>query len=133
TAYSTQSGEEYHFKGLGGLPDGLTHNPRPSEFHVWEGGVWVLDASAKADAEREAAMAASPRPSEFHEWQDGEWVLDEFAQHTAAVAAERAWRDKSIAETDFLAMPDYPLTEAARSELYAYRQSLRDWPQAEAF
>lgn len=74
-------------------------------------------------------MAANPRPSEFHEWRDGEWALDEVAQKSA----ERAWRDARIGATDFLAMPDYPLSEAARAELYAYRQALRDWPQSEAF
>lgn len=46
---------------------------------------------------------------------------------------ERRWRDARIAETDYLAMPDYPLTDAQRGELYAYRQALRDWPAAGGF
>lgn len=132
-AYSTQTGEVFHFEGLGGLPDGLTLDPRPSEFHYWESGAWVLDEAAKADAEREAAQAANPRPSEFHHWENGAWVLDEIAQQAAALVAERAWRDARIASTDFLAMPDYPLGEPLKAELYAYRQALRDWPQSPAF
>lgn len=46
---------------------------------------------------------------------------------------ERVWRDRQIAATDYLAMPDYPLTDAQRGELYAYRQALRDWPSADSF
>lgn len=46
---------------------------------------------------------------------------------------ERVWRDGEIAHTDYLAMPDYPLTDAQRTELYAYRQALRDWPSADSF
>lgn len=99
-AYSTQTGEVFHFEGLGDLPDGLTLDPRPSEFHYWENGAWVLD---------------------------------EIAQQAAALVAERAWRDARIASTDFLAMPDYPLGEPLKAELYAYRQALRDWPQSAEF
>ena len=40
----------------------------------------------------------------------------------------RAERDKRIEETDYMAMPDYPLTDAKRKKLLAYRQALRDLP-----
>lgn len=46
---------------------------------------------------------------------------------------ERAWRDSVIAQTDYLAMPDYPLTEEARSKILEYRQQLRDWPSTSYF
>ncbi|WP_323115106.1 tail fiber assembly protein [Pseudomonas guariconensis] len=46
---------------------------------------------------------------------------------------ERAWRDEVISRTDYLAMPDYPLTEDARAQLLDYRQQLRDWPSMGAF
>lgn len=49
------------------------------------------------------------------------------------MAVERAWRDSRIAATDYLAMPDYPLTDTERTELYTYRQALRDWPASAAF
>lgn len=78
-------------------------------------------------------LTPDPRPGPYHAWLSGVWMLDEAAQLAAVQAAERAWRDAQIAGTDYLAMPDYPLTEAARSELYAYRQALRDWPQSGAF
>lgn len=46
---------------------------------------------------------------------------------------ERIWRDRQIAVTDYLAMPDYPLTDTERTDLYTYRQALRDWPASTAF
>ena len=41
---------------------------------------------------------------------------------------EREWR---IRATDYLAMPDYPLTDEQRAEVMAYRQALRDLPAQE--
>lgn len=40
----------------------------------------------------------------------------------------RGLRDAKIAETDYLVTPDYPLTEAGRAKVVAYRQALRDLP-----
>lgn len=61
------------------------------------------------------------------------YTPDHAAELAAAIAAERIWRDLQLAATDYLTMPDYPLTETARAELIAYRQALRDWPQSEDF
>lgn len=52
---------------------------------------------------------------------------DEFA------AQVRAERDSKIAETDFLAMPDYPLSEGECAIVMTYRQALRDVPTQEGF
>lgn len=50
------------------------------------------------------------------------------------VAAQvRGERDAKIAATDFLAMPDYPLSEEDRAVVTAYRQALRDVPAQEGF
>lgn len=47
----------------------------------------------------------------------------------AEYAAEaRVKRDALLAETDFMMMPDYPLSEAKRQALTVYRQALRDVP-----
>lgn len=100
TVYDTQTGAAQPYTELGELPAGLTTEPWPGPFHVW---------------------------------QDGAWVLDDAAQLAATQDSERAWRDGRIAATDYLAMPDYPLTDAQRGELYAYRQALRDWPSADSF
>ncbi|OLA92024.1 MAG: hypothetical protein BHW61_01495 [Sutterella sp. 63_29] len=45
----------------------------------------------------------------------------------------RAERDMKIAETDYLAMPDYPLSDGERVQVFAYRQALRDVPTQEGF
>lgn len=45
----------------------------------------------------------------------------------------RAERDMKIAETDYLAMPDYPLSDEDKATVMAYRQALRDIPSQEGF
>lgn len=100
TYYRTATGERVEHVELGDLPEGLTTEPRPSQFHAWDGSGWALDEAEQLDA---------------------------------ALMVERVWRNGRITATDYLAMPDYPLTESRRAELYAYRQALRDWPQADAF
>lgn len=48
---------------------------------------------------------------------------------------DKAWllvrekRDDLLAATDYAVMPDYPLTEAQKTEVTAYRQVLRDIPE----
>lgn len=100
TYYRVDTGERVEHAELGELPDGLAHEPRPSP---------------------------------YHDYVDGGWVVNEAKKQAGEQTAERAWRDAQIAATDYLAMPDYPLTEQARAELYAYRQALRDWPQSAEF
>ena len=48
-------------------------------------------------------------------------------------ASVREQRDRLIAETDFLLMPDYPIGPDDLSAIKAYRQALRDIPQQEGF
>jgi hypothetical protein len=38
----------------------------------------------------------------------------------------RQERDSRLAETDYLVMPDYPITDECRAEFVTYRQALRD-------
>lgn len=68
------------------------------------------------------------RPTEFHRWTDGGWLPDEAMRDAEHARHERTWRNIEISSTDYLSMPDYPLTEAQRQELAAYRTALRDWP-----
>lgn len=72
-------------------------------------------------------------PGRFYVWSGGSWVLDDVAKTEAAYEVERVWRNEQIAATDYLAMPDYPINTDKRSELYAYRQALRDWPNTGQF
>lgn len=78
-------------------------------------------------------LTEKPWPGQFHEWSGAAWELNESARMAAAHAVERAWRNAQIAASDYLAMPDYPITPEQRSELYLYRQALRDWPDVTVF
>ena len=46
-----------------------------------------------------------------------------------AFAALRAERDKRLADTDYMIMPDYPIDANKLDAVKAYRQALRDLPQ----
>ena len=48
-------------------------------------------------------------------------------------ARVRAERDRRIAETDYLVMPDYPLSQEKLEEIKVYRQALRDLPEQLGF
>lgn len=56
------------------------------------------------------------------------------APTTEEVAAQvRAQRDEMIAQTDYLMMPDYPISDEDKALVEAYRQALRDIPEQEGF
>ncbi|MBA1187559.1 hypothetical protein G7Z99_00670 [Pseudomonas entomophila] len=78
-------------------------------------------------------LTSQPWPGPFHVWTGDGWKLDAQAKYEAAAQQERDWRSAAITASDYLVMPDYPITAGQRSELYAYRQALRDWPSADAF
>lgn len=50
--------------------------------------------------------------------------------HEIEWAAIRTRRNQLLRDTDFTQLPDYPVTEAQRAEVKAYRQTLRDIPEA---
>lgn len=119
--------------------------PAPSSLHAlqWNGvgghiewtddDNWTLEAEAyeeevapyvalwqaeKARREKAAAEAEAARLAEYN----GE---------EARFARLREERERRIAATDYLLMPDYPLSEESRTAVQAYRQSLRDLPTKE--
>lgn len=53
-------------------------------------------------------------------------VADKAAITEAQWAEVRRIRDMRITATDYLIMPDYPISEDARAALATYRQALRD-------
>lgn len=56
------------------------------------------------------------------------------APTTEEVAAQvRSQRDALIAQTDYLMMSDYPISEEDKTLLETYRQALRDIPEQEGF
>lgn len=78
-------------------------------------------------------LTSKPWPGPFHAWNGTGWKLDVEAKREAEAQRERDWRNAAITASDYLVMPDYPITAEQRGELYAYRQALRDWPLADAF
>lgn len=48
-----------------------------------------------------------------------------------AYAALRSERDKRLADTDYMVMPDYPIDADKLNAVKEYRQALRDLPQQE--
>lgn len=45
----------------------------------------------------------------------------------------RIMRDELISSTDYLVLPDYPISDDERALVFAYRQALRDVPQQDGF
>ena len=64
----------------------------------------------------------------FYGWPLGELKTDE---DYASEAREK--RNALIAETDYMAMPDYPLDDEKKAAVFAYRQALRDVPEQAGF
>lgn len=109
----------------------------PQQLADYRGIVYHTDTGAEEEhfeiGDLPEGLTGKRWPGRFYVWADGDWVLDEAAQIEAARAVERAWRNAQIAATDYLAMPDYPITAEQRADLYAYRQALRDWPDVTLF
>ena len=46
--YDTTTGAEIVISELGGMPENVTTNPKPSEHHTWNGNAWVISAETAA-------------------------------------------------------------------------------------
>lgn len=109
TVYSTHTGAERRVDELGPVPDGFSTEPRPSEFHNWSAGAWVLDAAAAR-----AQLIQSERDWRNSQIEGIKWLRD---RHRDQV-------DIAVETT---------LTVEQFTELLVYVQALRDWPQSDAF
>ena len=89
-----------------------------------EAAFWCNDCGDRYIKEVEATLDGVPR---FQIVKVPDLTDEEIAAHV------RAERDMKIAETDYLAMPDYPLSDGERVQVFAYRQALRDVPTQEGF
>ena len=78
-------------------------------------------------------VAASNPPTD----EPGKWVYDGgiWLELTTEKKAEliRQQRDALLSVTDYLMMPDYPISDTDRDALRAYRQALRDIPEQPSF
>ena len=117
------------------------------EFHDYthyvldDGRIWDISAGVFTDSLPDGAEPRTPYAEDgsrgekalrecllFFGWPLGELKTDE---DYAKEAREK--RNALIAETDFMAMPDYPLDEERKAAVLAYRQALRDVPEQAGF
>lgn len=107
-----------------------------SHYRLDDGRVWSIEEARFVSSVPEDAVLV-PCPDEqgnsslegligcldFYGYPKGELKTD------AEYAVEaRGKRDRLLAETDFMMMPDYPLPDGKRAAVAAYRQALRDVP-----
>lgn len=77
----------------------------------------------------EAAIWCNENNAHIEEHGDGYVIVQNAAKSAEMLFASlRAERDRRIAATDYLLMPDYPITDASRTTVQSYRQALRDLP-----
>lgn len=90
----------------------------PPEAAVWcnESGKAYIDELESDGDMRRFQIKTVPAPTK-----------EELAQSV------RSQRDALIAETDYLILPDYPLSEEDRAFVIRYRQALRDVPEQAGF
>lgn len=112
TVYSTATGEEQSFNELGALPLGLTVDPRPGPFHVWQAGAWHLDAAAQMAAQ--SIKAKGDRDSRLASAQLRIAPLQYAVNLDMATEQEKAallaWMRYSVELNRVEAQPGYPLT-----------------------
>lgn len=115
---------------------------KPATHYVLDDGrVWNIAEGAFVSSVPEGSVSVPCRDEQgnstlegligcldFYGYPKGELKTD--AEYVAEVRAER---DRLIVATDYLAMPDYPLTENKRAAVLAYRQALRDVPEQAGF
>ena len=112
-----------------------------SHYRLDDGRLWSIgEGRFVSEAPASADIVSCPDESgasslegligclDFYGYPKGELKTDE---EYAAEARER--RNLLIAETDYLAMPDYPLDEERKAAVLAYRQALRDVPEQAGF
>ena len=110
-------------------------------FTLADGRVWSVEEAKFVESVPEGAVSGTCPDSDGVSTVDGlldvlRWrklPLGEFATDEDLAPEARAKRDALLAETDFMMMPDYPLSEAKRAAVAAYRQALRDVPAQYGF
>ena len=69
--------------------------------------------------------------------EQGQWIFDGHVWTELAIEKKagliRQQRDALLSATDYMMMPDYPMSELARENLKVYRQALRDVPEQPGF
>lgn len=112
TVYSTANGAAQTFDALGELLEGLTLEPPPGQFYVWNAGAWQLDAAAQEVAA--AAQALLSRDEKLRmatvriaPLQDAHDLGESTAGEEAALLS---WKRYRIALSRIEQHPGYPMT-----------------------
>jgi len=113
-----------HWKGGKGEYQ-LDDPPENIFFNGSKYGQWVQPYVDQWEAEKARQEAEEAR---LQAEAEAEWNKPE---NVAARAREE--RDKLLAESDFILMPDYPASEEVKAAWTAYRQALRDLPEQEGW
>ena len=89
-----------------------------SERAQWcnENGCYIEEIESKEDGTRRFQIKEIPAPTD-----------EELAQQI------RSKRNSLLSQTDYLMMPDYPISDDKRKLIEEYRQALRDIPEQSGF
>lgn len=112
-------GKQGHIEWLGSGDEPPHNEPLAADSYAGQVAPYVeLWKEEKARLEQAAAEAEAAR-------------LAEYNSEEARFERLRSERDQRLAATDYLLMPDYPLSDDQRIILQVYRQALRDLPSQE--
>ena len=112
-------GKQGHIEWLGSGDEPPHNEPLAADSYAGQVAPYVeLWKEEKARLEQVAAEAEAAR-------------LAEYNSEEARFERLRSGRDQRLAATDYLLMPDYPLSDDQRIILQVYRQALRDLPSQE--
>ena len=112
-------GKQGHIEWLGSGDEPPHNEPLAADSYAGQVAPYVeLWKEEKARLEQAAAEAEAAR-------------LAEYNSEEARFERLRSGRDQRLAATDYLLMPDYPLSDDQRTILQVYRQALRDLPSQE--
>ena len=112
-------GKQGHIEWLGSGDEPPHNEPLGADSYAGQVAPYVeLWEEEKARLEQAAAEAEAAR-------------LAEYNSEEARFERLRAERDRRLTATDYLLMPDYPLSDDQRTILQVYRQALRDLPSQE--
>lgn len=112
-------GKQGHIEWLGSGDEPPHNEPLAADSYAGQVAPYVeLWKEEKARLEQAAAEAEAA-------------CLAEYNSEEARFERLRSERDQRLAATDYLLMPDYPLSDDQRTILQVYRQALRDLPSQE--
>ncbi|MBV7434460.1 tail fiber assembly protein [Cardiobacteriaceae bacterium TAE3-ERU3] len=109
TVYSTDDGREIAITEIGELPDNTTTEPRPTQYHSWQGGAWTLTDDAieqqLSDAKTAKLIAVAQSAQRFIATVTRSETVPEFERLTWPAQAREAelWAADNSVETPTLA------------------------------